>query len=1067
MEFGKNRVQFSNFYWNYHRYEKYDIYFNEYGQQLAKYTANYIEKEIDRLENYFDYHIDNRIIFIVYNKLSDFRQSNIGLVSGKVESNIGGTIQIDKNKVFIYFEGDYAKFENQITGAICNVLIMDLIYGNGLRDNATNSTLINLPDWYTDGLISFVSKGWTIEAENKIKDGILTGKYKKFNRLEGEDAKWAGHSFWRYITENYGNSIIPSILYLTKINKNANSGFFYVVGSPLKHLSKDWYQHYYDQFSKQEADKTLPEDKPIIKKPRKKRVYQQMKISPSGKHIAFVTNYMGKYKIFVFNTETQKKKKLLRREHKLEQITDYSYPVVAWHPSGRYLTFITEEQGGLKMYYYLFEDQSLTSRNVLYFEKVLSYSFSPDGSLMAISAVKNGQSDIYIHNIAAGSNFQVTNDIADDFHPQFIDNGQKIMFSSTRETDSLSTESQLNSRSFTQDLFIYDYSNKSEKLKRLSNVKYIAKTHPYEIGTNKFISLSDRNGIINRYYSKFDSTISSVDTAIHYQYFASTYPVTNYSRNINEQNYNLKSNTLNEIVYNKGRYFMFSRELAPKEIEEKEIEPTAFRNQLSKTLQERDSIAKIEVVTISLDSLLTHGLITETDTINIKDDHIDINNYIFEIEKINILNEEFKNKNLNIVVVDEEKTKKPKTLIYQKAFYQNYLVSQIDFSFLDESYQPFTGGAVYFNPGTNVLFKVGTHDLFEDYKLTAGLRLPIDFASSEYLISFENLKHRLNKQFFFHRQTFSTVSYSDVVNEVKNITNEVTVVFRWPFSQVTSVAGTIGARDDKAILIPNPLVSSTLDEKSINKLWINTKGEYIFDNTRTLGLNLPAGTRFKIFAEYHQRINKNYENLFVFGGDFRHYTVIHRNFIWANRFAMSGSTGKARLIYYLGGVDNWTNFSSETPTFIPLSEIRLTPDVNYVYQTVATNMRGFSQNIRNGSNFALINSELRLPIIRYLANYPLSNAFFENFTVVGFFDIGTAWSGLSPWAKENGYDRDFIQKAHVEIEIDAQRDPIVAGYGFGLRSQLLGYFIRLDWAWGIENMQVLPHVFYFSLALDF
>jgi outer membrane protein assembly factor BamA len=134
---------------------------------------------------------------------------------------------------------------------------------------------------------------------------------------------------------------------------------------------------------------------------------------------------------------------------------------------------------------------------------------------------------------------------------------------------------------------------------------------------------------------------------------------------------------------------------------------------------------------------------------------------------------------------------------------------------------------------------------------------------------------------------------------------------------------------------------------------------------------------------------------------------------------------------------------------------------------VATNLRGFSQNIRNGSNFALINSELRLPIIRYIANYPLSNAFFENLQLAGFFDIGTAWSGLSPWSKKNGYDRDYVYRGSIEIEIDAQRDPIVAGYGFGVRSQLFGYFIRLDWARGIENMQILPRVFYFSLALDF
>jgi hypothetical protein len=106
-------------------------------------------------------------------------------------------------------------------------------------------------------------------------------------------------------------------------------------------------------------------------------------------------------------------------------------------------------------------------------------------------------------------------------------------------------------------------------------------------------------------------------------------------------------------------------------------------------------------------------------------------------------------------------------------------------------------------------------------------------------------------------------------------------------------------------------------------------------------------------------------------------------------------------------------------------------------------------------------------MISYLFNYPLSNKFLENFQLVGFFDIGTAWSGLHPWSGKNAYNNDIIQQGPITIEIDANREPIVAGYGFGIRSVLFGYFFRLDWAWGIENMQVLPHITYISLCLDF
>ena len=60
---------------------------------------------------------------------------------------------------------------------------------------------------------------------------------------------------------------------------------------------------------------------------------------------------------------------------------------------------------------------------------------------------------------------------------------------------------------------------------------------------------------------------------------------------------------------------------------------------------------------------------------------------------------------------------RPKIRLYQPVFYQNNLVSQIDFNFLNASYQAFTGGAFYFNPGFNVLFKIGANDLVRRYKI--------------------------------------------------------------------------------------------------------------------------------------------------------------------------------------------------------------------------------------------------------------------------------------------------------------------------------------------------------------
>jgi hypothetical protein len=1071
MRFGKNRVQYSDFYWEFYRYDRFDVYFNQFGKELAQYTADFTRREIPRLERFFNYNLDKRIVFIVFNKLSDFRQSNIGLITGQDEYNIGGVTTISRNKVFLYFEGDYVKFEQQITAAIARVLINEILYGFELKDNVTNSTLISLPEWYFEGLVSYVSKGWNFEIENKVKDGILNKRYKKFNRLIGEDAVFAGHSFWKYIADTYGESVIPSIIYLTRINKNSNSCFLYALGFSLKQLSYDWMSYYLDLYKDAQHHQSLPEADRILKRPRRKRVYQQISISPDGKHISYVTNESGRYKIWLYNSETNKKKKIIRREHKLEQITDYSYPVLAWHPSGRILTFITEEEGGIRLYYYTLATKDLEVRNFQYFEKILDYSFSDDGSLFVFSGIKKGKTDIFVHTIASGTYQQITDDNADDFNPEFINNSEEIVFSSNRYSDTIGSEINNRRKALSHDLFIYDYKNGGNVLTRLSEDRYSSYFQPYGLDKNRFFVLGDKSGILNRYVSRFDSTISYIDTIVHYRYYSKSYPVTDYPRNIIEHDYNHKAGKLGEIVFNDGRYYMYNESTDEAMTRAGEIEPTQFRKTFTKKIAERDSIESIRNKDLSIQSIKDNTIITSgLDTFVFGDYQIDINNYIFEKEKINYYNSKLKDRNITLSLDTVEK-ERPKIRIYQTAFYQNYIVNQVDFSFLNESYQAFTGGAVYFNPGMNLLFKIGTNDLFDDYKVTGGIRISPDFNSNEYLISVENLKKRLDKQIVFHRQSFRNTGEEEGEEfTVKTHTHELSFIFRYPFDQVRSWVRTLTFRSDRTVFLATDI--NYLGKDNIYKTWAGIKVEYIFDNTRSLGMNLPNGTRYKLFGELYQQVNGSFDDLAVLGVDFRHYIKIHRNLIWANRFAASTSQGSSKLVYYLGGVDNWTNITPfKVPTFIPLSEIPINTEANYAYQAVATNMRGFSQNVRNGNNFALINSEIRWPVIKYIANYPISNSFLENFQIVGFFDIGTAWSGLTPWSKKNAYDKQVIPEDGngnpITIIIDTNREPVVAGYGVGVRSQLLGYFVRLDWAWGIEDSKIRDRIFYFSLSLDF
>ena len=107
-----------------------------------------------------------------------------------------------------------------------------------------------------------------------------------------------------------------------------------------------------------------------------------------------------------------------------------------------------------------------------------------------------------------------------------------------------------------------------------------------------------------------------------------------------------------------------------------------------------------------------------------------------------------------------------------------------------------------------------------------------------------------------------------------------------------------------------------------------------------------------------------------------------------------------------------------------------------------------------------------MPLVRMLVDRPVRSDFFNNLQLAVFGDVGSAWTGSGPYADDNDFNTETISRNPLTIEIKSQREPIVAGYGFGVRTRLLGYFMRADWAWGIDDGVQLPSVFYFSLSLD-
>jgi hypothetical protein len=546
---------------------------------------------------------------------------------------------------------------------------------------------------------------------------------------------------------------------------------------------------------------------------------------------------------------------------------------------------------------------------------------------------------------------------------------------------------------------------------------------------------------MNRYLSRIDSAISSIDTTIHYRYFTVSQLLSDLPR----------SPWFYQFEESGGHYaLVFRRGSRPVVV--------VGDRQADRMLGSADDPSRSPApVAGSGKGTLTREPLPESPG------QVNIRNYVFEDERNDY---QYEKQTVRITEVGAEGEAQdtarvkpvqiPKSRTYRLNFATDYVLTQVDNSFTSAFYQNFSG-PTSINPGISGLIKVGASDLLEDYKIVGGFRLSGDLQNNDYGVSFENLKHRWDRRLAFQRQSqFQSFQF----NFFKSNTHSFTYQLRYPLNELTSVRLTGMLRHDRIVLLS--VDPQSLARPNFNEYNVGLRAEYVFDNTISRGLNLQNGTRYKFWIERYQQPDQweRRTDFNVAGFDFRHYRRIHRELIAAFRVAGATTFGAYKLIHYLGGVDNWLFQRIDNSTPIAF-------DQNYSFQSFAGPMRGFYVNARNGNSVAMSSAEIRWPVFKYLMNRPIRSDFVENFQVVGFFDAGSAWTGNSPYSDENAFNRTVLEQNPVTVTVDNNREPVIYGYGFGLRSRVLGYFVRADWAWGVDDGRVLPRVFYLSLNLDF
>lgn len=1110
VQFGKNRIQYKKFKWQYYQTKNFNVYFNEGGQELAKFTAQAAEKELPQLEAAAEYSLQRRANIILYNHYADFQQTNIGLESSILSS--GGVTRLVNNKMVIYYDANHANLKRQVRQGIADIITKNVLFGDDLGEVAGNQALLDLPVWLTDGYVAYLGENWSTDLDDDLKSEILSGNYNKFSSLSFARPLLAGHAFWYFIEEKYKKENVTYFLYLARVYKNLNKASQQITKMKFNDLLKEFMEYQEEKYYKDiTRRKAYPKGNYIDGFDISKRLnYYRFNVNPNKKNNSFVVTQFKKGIVRVLLNDDFEYKTLLKYGVRTyENQMNPNYPLMAWDPKGTRITVIYAEEGRLKLFVY-----DIITRIKQYkidltdkLDQVQDVKYGLDSRTLLLSAVKNGHADIYTLNIENEKIKQITNDVYDNLDASFVafPNKTGIIFSSNRPSAfAKSGDTVLPSNNRFNIFLITDFGNKPElnQISQLSNLKYGNARYPTQYNQSHFTFVSDENGIANRYAGFFTSKKAGLDTLVLIggeilrnpsakdvdstlrvykktdvdsiavvsvsEDSAYTFPLSNYPSGLAESRIAGDNNQVSEVTRQSDEKILYKLKIDEVTLNRRNItaQPTEYAKKLMRE-------SRLTTVAPGTNSDKIKGLKPVTDTAKKQNDFFQNE---FGNEKTD------STKTANAVTTATPAYKEPSVLESAKLYKYKPIKFSVDYgsvsfnnSVLINRYQAYGGGSgpIMLNSGSplNGLITLGTSDLLEDIKINGAFKIGTNLKDNEWFLNYQNLKRRIDWGASYYRNVQGFLAQGNFRG--KDFTNLYQANVAYPFDVAKSIRFSTGIRSERFVF--SSVDQQTAAAADYKPLYSVSHLEFVYDNSLNPAMNIWNGLRYKIYADWNTQISKLQtaagRNTYNVGFDARYYYPIYRNFIWAGRAAGDFSFGNQKLIYYLGGVDGWLMFGNNVKNnggFRYFDETNQpAQDQDYAFQSLAVNMRGYIQNVANGNNALVLNSEFRLPVISTFFDKTVNNPFVRNFQITQFIDLGTAWNGGYNSIKRPQVSYGSLSNGAVVKLKAGGIGPFAGGYGFGARSTLLGYFVKFDAGWPMSGFFKGKPVMYVALGLDF
>lgn len=437
-DFGKNKVQWRYFDWRIYESPHFKVYYYPEEEQLLQKVVSFAESAYDSLSRSFDYQIAEPTSLIFYATHSAFEQTNVS--PGFIPEAVGAFADRVRRRMVLPVDMPDPELMALIRHELTHIFQYHILFGGG-----TVGGVAGPPLWFMEGMASYMAEDETARDRMFLRDAVVNDAVPPITR--GNIPRFLsyrfGHAVFDYIEERWGEDGFRDFVYEVRNTLGSEPGralerVFNVLPADFDADFRRWLRRRY-----------LPElvatgePSDFGRRFRVKRGRQTAETSPaaspSGDLVAAFSTLRGDADVVLFDTEERTLVRNLTRGYS----TEFQYLVaqeislarhmgrdLAFSPDGNRIALFGRHGPGRDLVLIDALNKGIDRVIELDVEQPFGPAWSPDGRTVAFSGFRDGQFDIFLHDLQTGNTRNLTNDALYDGSPTFMPDGKALIISS-------------------------------------------------------------------------------------------------------------------------------------------------------------------------------------------------------------------------------------------------------------------------------------------------------------------------------------------------------------------------------------------------------------------------------------------------------------------------------------------------------------------------------------------------------------------------------------------------------------------------------------------------------------